>query len=386
MSTLEKLIAQLCPDGVEYRPLWCLTAWDKRFNSVDRAKQPTVITYHYFLANELTALAVANGTVKLLTTNSSNIFTTEALAGNKISKGEIVALPWGGNPNIQYYKGKFLTADNRIATSLDTGILDTKFLYYVLLSRTEEIGSYYRGSGIKHPDMSKVLAMKIPLPPLPVQKEIVRMLDDMAGLIDALEDELAARKKQYEWCRERLLTFGDDVERKALGEIAKVCRGVRVVKAQLSNDGKYPVYQNSITPLGYHLEYNCKAGTPFVIAAGAAGEIGYCDVDFWAADDCYYIETDKNLNGRFVYYCLMIMKLQLTSKVRKASVPRLARSFVDNLEIPLPSLPVQKEIVRKLDDMTTLIAALEEELAARKQQYEYYRDMLLAFKRKPEVV
>lgn len=168
----------------------------------------------------------------------------------------------------------------------------------------------------------------------------------------------------------------DGMEYKPLGKVAKVCRGVRVVKAQLSKVGKYPVYQNSITPLGYHLERNCKADTTFVIAAGAAGEIGYCNVDFWAADDCYYIETDKNLNGRFVYYCLMTMRLQLTSKVRKASVPRLARSFVDNLVIPFPPLPVQKEIVRMLDDMAGLIDALEEELAARKKQYEWCRERL----------
>ncbi len=208
------------------------------------------------------------------------------------------------------------------------------------------------------------------------------MLDEMSGLIDALEEELAARKKQYKWSRERLLTFGDDVERKALGKVANICRGVRVVKAQLSKVGKYPVYQNSITPLGYHLEYNCKAGTPFVIAAGAAGEIGYCNVDYWAADDCYYIETDGNLDGRYVYYCLVTMQLQLTSKVRKASVPRLARSFVESLEMPLPPLPVQQEIVCKLDEMTALISALEEESALRKQQYEYYREKLLTFQRK----
>ena len=166
------------------------------------------------------------------------------------------------------------------------------------------------------------------------------------------------------------------VEYMPLGEVAHVCRGVRVVKAQLANDGKYPVYQNSITPLGYHCECNCKAGTSFVIAAGAAGEIGYCNVDFWAADDCYYIETEKNLDGRFVYYCLMMLQLQLISKVRKASVPRLESSFVDNLVIPIPPIPVQKEIVRMLDDMAGLIDALEEELIARKKQYEWYRDKL----------
>ena len=67
---------------------------------------------------------------------------------------------------MQYYKGKFLTADNRLAISLDTNYLDTKYLYYVMLNRTKEIQTWYRGSGIQHPNMAKILDMKIPVPPL----------------------------------------------------------------------------------------------------------------------------------------------------------------------------------------------------------------------------
>jgi len=167
------------------------------------------------------------------------------------------------------------------------------------------------------------------------------------------------------------------VEYKPLGEIASINRGVRVVRAQLADGGKYPVYQNSIKPLGFHTECNCKANTAFVIGAGAAGEVGYSAVDFWAADDCYYVQCGDNLDGRFVYYCLVSNQSLLQSKVRKASVPRLARSFVEALEIPIPPLPVQQEIVRMLDDMAGLIGELEQELAARKQQYEWYRDKLL---------
>lgn len=167
------------------------------------------------------------------------------------------------------------------------------------------------------------------------------------------------------------------VEYRPLGEIASINRGVRVVRAQLTDGGTYPVYQNSIKPLGYHTESNCKANTAFVIAAGAAGEVGYSNVAFWAADDCYYILPQDGLADRFVYYCLMSKQSLLASRVRKASIPRLARQFVESLEIPLPPLPVQEAIVRMLDGMAGLIDALEQELAARKQQYEWYRDKLL---------
>ncbi len=209
MSKIDALIQKLCPDGVEYKHLWQLTTWDKRFNAVDNKKQPKVIKYHYLLASELKPLIAEDGDIKLLTTNTSNLWTKEELAGDKISIGEVVAIPWGGNPNVQYFKGKFLTADNRIATSNDTEVLNNKFLYYFLLNRIELIGTFYRGSGIKHPSMAKVLDLKVPVPPIELQQEIVDILDKFTQLEAELEAELEARKKQYEYYRNQLLTFED---------------------------------------------------------------------------------------------------------------------------------------------------------------------------------
>src|SRR5699024_9167771 len=148
-------------------------------------------------AKDLKSLALENGDVKLLTTNSSNIWTSEELAGDKISEGEIIAIPWGGNPIIQYYKGKFVTTDNRIATSTEKNILSNKFLYYYLLSKIDLVSSFYRGSGIKHPSMYDVLHISIPLPPLNIQTEIVRILDAFTDLTAELTTELVARKQQY---------------------------------------------------------------------------------------------------------------------------------------------------------------------------------------------
>jgi len=171
----------------------------------------------------------------------------------------------------------------------------------------------------------------------------------------------------------------EGVEHKPLGEIATITRGVRVVKSQLTEDGKYPVYQNSMTPLGYYEASNCPANTAFVISAGAAGEIGYSTIDFWAADDCFYFVCPEQLQSRFLYYALLCQQNYLFSRVRRASVPRLARSVVEGVIIPIPPLAVQQEIVKILDTFTTLEAELEAELEARKKQYEYYRDELLTF-------
>lgn len=165
------------------------------------------------------------------------------------------------------------------------------------------------------------------------------------------------------------------VEYKKLSDIATVARGVRVVRDQLAETGDIPVYQNSIKPLGYHDKSNVKAYSAFVIGAGAAGEIGFSDVDFWAADDCYYFLCPDNLNNRYLYFVLMKNQPLILSRVRKASIPRLSRTVIENLVIPVPPLEVQAEIVKILDNFTELTA----ELTARKKQYEYYRDLLLDF-------
>lgn len=172
----------------------------------------------------------------------------------------------------------------------------------------------------------------------------------------------------------------DGVPYKKLEEVAEIKRGRRVVKKELSQDNNsgYPVYQNSLKPLGYHTCSNEKAGTPFVIAAGSAGEIGYSDVDYWGADDCYSIECDDNaVNGRYIYHVLLLKQGRIKSQVRRASIPRLSNTAIRHLEIPVPPIEIQHEVVRILDNFMELEAELEAELAGRIEQYEYYRDHML---------
>lgn len=181
----------------------------------------------------------------------------------------------------------------------------------------------------------------------------------------------------------------DGVEFVKLGEVCKIERGVRVVKKELHEIGKVPVFQNSLTPLGYRDVSNCLGNTSFVISAGAAGEVGFSGVPFWAADDCLVVNCPPVLDNRYSYYFLKNQEDRLKSKVRRASVPRLSRKVVEDLEIPLPPISIQAEIVRILDTFTSLEAELEKELDTeldcRKRQYAYYRDTLLSFEGKEGV-
>ena len=163
MNKLETLINQLCPDGVKFCPLWSVTAWDKKFREVDNNKQKQVINYKkYFLGEEQRQLVSSEGTIKILTTYQSELYAKETDVLDYITNGEVVCIPWGGNAIVQYYKGKFITGDNRIATSLDTRKLSNRFLWHVLCDKIDIISSYYRGSGIKHPEMAKILDISIP--------------------------------------------------------------------------------------------------------------------------------------------------------------------------------------------------------------------------------
>jgi len=166
----------------------------------------------------------------------------------------------------------------------------------------------------------------------------------------------------------------DGVDYRLLNDTCVIKRGIRVVRSQLKLEGTIPVYQNSLTPMGYHESSNCPANSSFIIAAGAAGDVGYSQVPFWAADDCFYFDCPESLLERFLYYVLSSNQEYIYSKVRKASIPRLARNFIEDLKIPVPPLPVQSEIVQILDNFTELTA----ELTARRKQYQYYLDTLLS--------
>ncbi|APJ91968.1 restriction endonuclease subunit S [Escherichia coli] len=185
---------------------------------------------------------------------------------------------------------------------------------------------------------------------------------------------------------EKLLD-GVEVEWKSLGDVVNFQRGRRLVKSQLETRGKYAVYQNSMTPLGYYHEYNVAAQSSFIICAGAAGEIGYSENEFWAADDVHFAITPEYINDRFLFHFLLTQKNKISGQVRRASIPRISKSVIEKLEFPIPcpenpekSLAIQSEIVRILDKFSALTAELTAELTMRKKQYNYYRDQLLSFK------
>lgn len=172
-------------------PLWSVTTWDKKYNAVEKEWQPQTIKYKYLLSDELDRICVDGGDVRLLYTGKDSGYTTEDLAGDALAEGEIVAIPWGGTPSVKYFKGKFVTGDNRIATSSKPNELLNKYLYYFLLGNLKEISTYYRGAGLKHPAMRDILNMKISYPDMEKQAQIIAQFDLLQEIIDKRKRQMA---------------------------------------------------------------------------------------------------------------------------------------------------------------------------------------------------
>jgi len=169
------------------------------------------------------------------------------------------------------------------------------------------------------------------------------------------------------------------VEFKKLGEICVVLRGKRLTKKELSSDGNYPVFHGGLIPLGRYNNFNRKAFQTMVINTGSVGEVVWSDVDFWSSDGTFTIQTTERINDRFLYFFLKIQEPYLKTQKREGGVPTISREAVENIQIPIPPLPIQQEIVSILDKFTQLEAELEAELEARRAQYEYYKNELLNF-------
>ena len=388
MTKLEQLIQEKCPNGVEYKPLWQLTAWDKKFNSVDKSKQAKVIKYNYFLAADLKKYEKETGNVKILTTSETDLWADEYDVKNVLSVGEIVCIPWGGNPIVQYYNGKFITGDNRIATSLDTNILNNKYMYYCLQNQLETIASFYRGSGIKHPDMSKVLELQLPVPPLEVQREIVEILDKFTLLTAELTAELTARKEQFNCYLDFLLDSIVDYENTTVSNLIQnkyiqtVTPKFKVKRNDYLNEGNYPIISQEEEYIsGYWniSDENIK-NDKYVCFGDHSEHLKYVDFQFvQGADGLKIINTDESkVIAKYLYYSL------LSNYVRKNNYERHFKYLLD-VDVKIPSIEEQQRIVDILDRFDTLCndisSGLPAEIEARQKQYEYYRDKLLTFKR-----
>jgi len=245
--------------------------------------------------------------------------------------------------------------------------------------------------GLSGKDFGKLL---IPIPPLPIQQEIVAILDKFTALEVELEVELEARRAQYEYYRNQLLTpidvngkwlmNGKEVERKMLGEVSKILRGTAITEKETIS-GEFPVVANSPNPIYFHGNSN-RSGETIVIARSGAysGLVSYWDKPFFLTD-AFSIHPDNTLfKTKFLYFLLKREQEKIHQMKKGSGVPHVRAKDFESYSVPIPPLSEQELIVEILDKFDALVndisVGLPAEIQARRKQYEYYRGKLLDFK------
>ena len=265
--------------------------------------------------------------------------------------------------------------------------LGSEFLYYLLSSDGFFAYNMQHAKGAKMPRGNKtaILNYRIPVPPLEVQRETVRILDQFTQLEAELEAELEARRTQYEHYRSELLAFDDDVPRIPLGDIATIGTGSHDTKDAVS-DGKYTFYARGRDPLCLDsFDFDERA----IITAGDGVGVGkvfhFADGKYALHQRAYRIVAHDGLDPRYLYhYFRSDFSSYLERASVRASVTSLRRPMFLKYPVTLPSVEEQARIAEVLDGFDALVndlnVGLPAEIAARRKQYEYYRDQLLTFK------
>lgn len=395
MKNLETLIQELCPNGVEFVKLGDVLDYEQPTKYIVKCKD---------YQNEGMPVLTAGQTFILGYTDETNgIF--EASKENPV----IIFDDFTTSFHWVDFNFKVKSSAMKMLRVLSKREVSFRFVYYAMKCIKYQTLEHSRQW------ISKYSQIEIPLPPIEVQTEIVRILDKFTSLEAELEAELKAeldcRKRQYEYYRDKLLSFenvgGQEVEWKKMSEVGTFIRGKRFVRTDIVEEGIpcihygdiYTYYGLTATKAKTYLKPEKAEKMKFaskndVVIVGAGENnmdigvgVAWLSDEKVAIHDACYIFKSK-MNPRFVShylrgsnYHLQIKKYVCEGKICSISSKSIGRSL-----IPVPSLQEQERIATILDRFESLTTSLQSglpaEIAARRQQYEHYRDKLLTFKRK----
>ncbi|EAP95716.1 type I restriction-modification system specificity determinant [Vibrio splendidus 12B01] len=340
-----------------------------------------------------------------LCTSSTISFVSEKTADKlkKVNKGDVIITNTSENledvGKSVVYLGNEQAVTGGHATIFKPSeiILGKYFAYYTQTNAfSSEKRKYAKGAKVIDVSASDMAKIQVPLPPIHIQVEVVRILDTFRDLTSALSSELAMRKKQYSYYRAKLLNFNDsEIEWKSLSEVSEYSK--KRISFDLLDTENYVSVEN--------LLQNCagKAKANRVPTSGNLTQYNSCDIlignirpylkKIWYADslggtngDVLVISsTDARINNRYLYQLLAddgFFEYNM-QHAKGAKMPRGNKAKIMDYRIPVPSVEEQKRIVSILDKFNTLIHSTSEglpkEIELRQKQYEYYRDLLLSF-------
>ena len=394
MSRIDELIQTLCPYGVEYKPLGELGLRNKG----------TSIT-----AGQMKTIRVDDGPIRVFAGGR----TVADVAEGSVPAKDVVRVPSiivksRGHIGFTYYDRPFTHKAEIWSYSISHRDVDQKYVFQYLLTQVESLQEIARGTSVKLPQLGvrDTDTLRIPIPPIEVQREIVRVLDLFATLEAQLEAELEARGRQYVYYRDSLLNFRDakEVRWARMGDLATIVRGAspRPIQASLTDaiDGVPWIKIGDVAASGKYITGTAERVTPegacksrrvhpgdFVLSNSMSfgrpyiSKIEGCIHDGWLAIS----DFSASYVPDFLYHLLRSAPVQaeLARRAGGGTVQNLNADIVKSIVIPVPSLGEQRRIANILDKFDALVndpaIGLPAELAARRKQHEYYRDRLLTF-------
>lgn len=394
---IDRLVAELCPDGVEYRSL----------ESLGKRNKGTAIT-----ASKMRSLEPGNKDLRIFAAGSTFVDTDSSnIPAKDILHGPAIIVKSRGYIGFEYYEKSFTHKNEMWSYTLDSNIVNQKFIYYYLLTQAYYLQELARSKSVKLPQLSvkDTDSLEVPVPPLEIQEAIVEILDKFTNLEAELEAELEARTLQYEYYRDSLFE-ALDCPRVPLGSFARLVRGSGMPKTDFSESGVgaihygqiYTKFDTATAEVIAHVpEEKAKklavVNPGDVIVANTSENLeDVCKAVAWVGESdivtgghATVIKAPEQ-NAKFISYYMATGQFN-KDKRRHAfgtKVIDVAPKNLAKIEFPLPSLEEQQRIVDILDRFDSLTTSLSEglpaELAARRSQYEYYRDQLLTFPRKGE--
>lgn len=384
MSKLQELIKELCLEGVEFRKLGEVC-------EIYTGGEPPKDTIKGDNKDEKHVYPVwANG--KEVYGYSSTY---------KIDKDATVISSIGANTGSIYFRKAYFTPIIRLKVLVPkNNNLISKYLYYYLSTVTFVVKS----SSVPNMNANEVKKLEIPLPPLEVQNEIVRILDTFTSHTAELQAELQARKEQYEYYRNKLLTFDENDERVKWMTLGDVCFYPRQrIPVSLLHKNNYVGVDNLLPNKQGKKESNCVPSEgsclSYTINDILIGNIRPYLKKIWISnnnggtngDVLIYRIREEFLNcvmPKYLYYILSSDDFfDFDNQYAKgAKMPRGDKNMNMKYSVPIPLLSEQQRIISILDKFESLVNDLSEglpaEIAAVQEQYEYYRNKLLTFKRK----
>lgn len=382
MSRIDDLIAEYCPDGVERKPLGAIAKLyrgnglqkkdftDKGIGCIHYGQ---IYTRYDTFTSQTISFVDKKLADKLLKVHPNDLIVT---ATSENLEDVCKAVAWLGGSDIVTGGHSIVVRHHQNAKYLS--------YYFQTLDFFQRKRAYVHGTKvmeIKKDDLAKIV---VPVPPLPVQEEIVRILDSFSSLEAELEAELEARRKQYAYYRNELLTFDRErVQWLKLGEAAFINKGTYITKKQVI-PGNIPVILGGVEPAYWHSESNHDGEGIVISRSGAnAGFASYWNEPIFVSDG-FVLDAKPGIDMRFLFHVLKKQQAKLHSMKRGSGVPHInSKMLTNNVAIPVPPLEEQQHVVSILDrfDKLTndLSSGLPAEIEARRKQYEYYRDRLLSF-------